>query len=222
MAQAYILLVGKSLLLRQGLKHVLNSEILSVVGEESSLTEALNFVQLSDRHVDLIIYDQEEGSGEGLTDLKAIVDAYPQIAIVILTGRLSAPSLEKALEAGARGLLPNTISPQALNLVLQLLLLGENLFTAAGEVAGELGSLSREAVGGGDDCSVRLSPREDAILNLLGAGEPNKVIARRLNIAEATVKVHVKSVLRKIDVGNRTQAAVWAINHPAARRLVTS
>ena len=224
MAQRHVLLVGKSVLLRQGLKHVLNGDVLAVVGEESSLFAALQFLQSSDEHVDLIIYDQEENSGDELTDLKAIVDAYPPVTLVILTAGVNAPSLEKAVEAGARGFLPNTISPEALNLVLQLLLLGENLFTAAGEVAGELGSLAREPVGESyvDDSNVRLSPREDAILNLLGAGEPNKVIARKLNIAEATVKVHVKSVLRKIDVGNRTQAAVWAINHPAARRHITS
>ena len=50
-------------------------------------------------------------------------------------------------------------------------------------------------------------------MDCLGEGSPNKVIARRLDIAEATVKVHIKSVLRKINVGNRTQAAIWMMNH---------
>ena len=57
------------------------------------------------------------------------------------------------------------------------------------------------------------SPRETAILQLLREGAPNKRIARQLSLTEATVKVHLKSILRKIRVSNRTQAAVWAMGH---------
>lgn len=58
-----------------------------------------------------------------------------------------------------------------------------------------------------------LSPRERTILSCLLSGDPNKAIARKVDIAEATVKAHVKAILRKIRVQNRTQAAVWAFNH---------
>jgi two-component system, NarL family, nitrate/nitrite response regulator NarL len=61
----------------------------------------------------------------------------------------------------------------------------------------------------------QLSPREAAILKALVQGAPNKIIAYRLNITEATVKVHVKAILRKIRVKNRTQAATWGLRHPA-------
>jgi two-component system nitrate/nitrite response regulator NarL len=198
---------------------LLNGDTLSVVGEDASPLAALNSLQSNDQQVDLIIYDQGDNSGEELIDLRTIIDTYPTIIVVILTAGVNARSLDKAIEMGAWAFLSNTISPEALKLVLQLLLLGENLFAAAGEVAGELESFSRKPMAVGDS-DIRLSPRENAILELLGAGEPNKVIARKLNIAEATVKVHVKSLLRKINAGNRTQAAVWAINHPTARRNV--
>ena len=56
----------------------------------------------------------------------------------------------------------------------------------------------------------RLSRREAEILKLIGAGAPNKAIARDLGVAEATIKVHIKSLLRKMHVNNRTQAAIWA------------
>ncbi|MBL0408620.1 response regulator transcription factor, partial [Microvirga aerilata] len=59
----------------------------------------------------------------------------------------------------------------------------------------------------------RLSPREAEILRSLMRGEPNKVIAKRLDVTEATVKVHVKAILRKVGAANRTQAALWATNH---------
>jgi two-component system nitrate/nitrite response regulator NarL len=59
------------------------------------------------------------------------------------------------------------------------------------------------------------SPREASILQLLREGAPNKLIARQLSLTEATVKVHLKSILRKIRVNNRTQAAVWAMQQDA-------
>jgi two-component system, NarL family, nitrate/nitrite response regulator NarL len=66
----------------------------------------------------------------------------------------------------------------------------------------------------GPQHSVRgLSPREREILQLLVTGASNKLIGNRLGITEATVKVHLKTLLRKIDVNNRTQAAIWAMNN---------
>jgi len=59
----------------------------------------------------------------------------------------------------------------------------------------------------------KLSTRESQILNCLTDGAPNKVIARKLDVAEATVKVHIKAILRKIGATNRTQAAMWATAH---------
>ena len=63
------------------------------------------------------------------------------------------------------------------------------------------------------NCSPHLSARQTAILRCLVEGESNKVIARKMKIADATVKVHVKTILRKIRVDNRTQAAIWAIRN---------
>jgi DNA-binding NarL/FixJ family response regulator len=66
------------------------------------------------------------------------------------------------------------------------------------------------------DLHPMLSPRETQILKLIRDGLPNKAIARNLALSEQTVKVHIKSLLRKLDAGNRTQAAVWAANHDAS------
>ena len=63
-----------------------------------------------------------------------------------------------------------------------------------------------------------LSNREAEILQCLMQGAPNKIIARQLDVAEATVKVHVKAILRKIQVANRTQAAMWAVEHLSSGR----
>ena len=64
-----------------------------------------------------------------------------------------------------------------------------------------------------------LSPREKLILRCIIEGDSNKCIARKIDIAEATVKVHVKAILRKIGVQNRTQAAIWGINHGSQTHL---
>jgi len=66
--------------------------------------------------------------------------------------------------------------------------------------------------------SIPLSRRESQILQCLVDGLPNKTIARNLDMAEATVKVHLKSILRKLNVQNRTQAAIWGMNNPSQLR----
>jgi two-component system nitrate/nitrite response regulator NarL len=66
------------------------------------------------------------------------------------------------------------------------------------------------------DIRQDLSSRENEILKLLRDGASNKAIARSLNLAESTVKVHLKSLMRKLDAGNRTQAAIWGLDQPAS------
>ena len=69
-----------------------------------------------------------------------------------------------------------------------------------------------------DAIAPLLSPREKSILRCLIEGDSNKCIARKIDIAEATVKVHVKAILRKIRVQNRTQAAIWGMNNGLLKR----
>ena len=64
-----------------------------------------------------------------------------------------------------------------------------------------------------EDTVAQLSPREKSVLRCMIEGDSNKNIARKIDIADATVKVHVKAILRKLQVQNRTQAAIWAKNH---------
>jgi two-component system nitrate/nitrite response regulator NarL len=112
------------------------------------------------------------------------------------------------MAAGADGFLAKTVSPEALVQSLQLVMMGEKVYPT------NLASLLAEAGAPVPQDSLRgLSAREQEILHLLVTGASNKAIAIRLGITEATVKVHLKTVLRKVDVGNRTQAAVWALNN---------
>jgi two-component system nitrate/nitrite response regulator NarL len=98
--------------------------------------------------------------------------------------------------------------------LLQLTALGENLFTVPLHLPTSQAAASNTLASRDKGyLSVLLSERELEILDCLGAGFSNKAIAGELGVAEATVKVHIKSVMRKINVKNRTQAAVWVINN---------
>ena len=216
-----ILLAAQSLLFREGFKLFLAKDKLSIAREEQSLPAALSFLRSTGEPINLVVYEYSDNQNADLDCLAAISSEFPQTIIVMLAGGATSDVLESAINGGVRGILPNTISAAALNLVLQLLLAGENIMTLPAGVATSPRPIS--AVTPAILCEPRtpLSPREDEVLSLLKEGSPNKVIARKLDMAEATVKVHIKSLLRKIEVGNRTQAAIWATNRSAPPHMST-
>ena len=205
---ANVLLISKNHFLCCGLAQALAKDTLSVVGEEPSAEAALSLLQ-SGQQVDVIVFDAD--SADGVTGLKAITDQYPQVRVVILAADISAVVYERAVECNLRALLPLSISAEALKLTLKLVVLGENLFLSTGQAFDGMRPTPKPQRM--TAASPRLSDRETEILRFLREGAPNKIIARELHVAEATVKIHVKSVLRKIDAINRTQAAVWAMNN---------
>jgi len=142
-------------------------------------------------------------------DLHRLRDIYPDARIVVLASDMTVEALREAMSAGADGFLMKEVSPEALLQSLELVMLGEKVFPT--NLAAMLLDLTSAPT---PLNSIRgLSSREREILQLLMTGASNKLIAIRLGIAEATVKVHLKTLLRKIDVNNRTQAAIWAMNN---------
>jgi two-component system, NarL family, nitrate/nitrite response regulator NarL len=127
----------------------------------------------------------------------------------VLAGDCSVDALRDAMNAGADGYLMKDVSPEALIQSLELVMMGEKVFpTNLAAMLFDLNNASSPVN------SIRgLSPREQEILRALVTGSSNKLIAIKLGITEATVKVHLKTLLRKIDVNNRTQAAIWAMNN---------
>jgi two-component system nitrate/nitrite response regulator NarL len=133
---------------------------------------------------------------------------FPTARIVVLADDLSVEALRAAMGGGADGFLSKSVAPEALIQSLQLVTLGEKVFPT------NLATMLLDMNVPGPQHSIRgLSPREQEILQALVTGASNKLIAIRLGITEATVKVHLKTLLRKIDVNNRTQAAIWAMNN---------
>ena len=155
-----------------------------------------------------------ESSDEWLGSLRALREVAPESRIVVLSTALAAPALAQALDAGADGYLLKNISLQGLTQSLELAMLGEKVFpTQLATLLAEGKASSERPMFRGSARPNGLSERETAILRCLVSGYPNKVIADQLQMTEASVKVHLKAVLRKIQASNRTQAAIWAINN---------
>src|SRR5271166_437916 len=226
-------IVDKSVLFRTGLMHILAGCGFRVASECSRLSDLPERVFGDEHCVALIGLDKEaEAVLPGITSLK---EKHRSLRIVVLSDQLRPDQLLAVIEAGADGyLLKNEISPDALLKSLDLVLM-EVVVIPQGftkllssrpplqldaapavqrqEPAPECGQPGPAKDVAQTDNLDRLSSREHLVLKHLTQGSSNKYIARDLNIAEATVKVHVKSLLRKIRVANRTQAAMWAVNH---------
>jgi two-component system, NarL family, nitrate/nitrite response regulator NarL len=146
------------------------------------------------------------------------IDAYPNAKIIVI-GRKSIPSMSdiaKMVEIGARAYVRDTTSSAMLYDIIDLVFDGNTIWPA--EVLEglrntpfqlEVVKLSAPKL----DYLHTLTPREYQLMNYLSEGLSNKVIALRSNIAEATVKVHIKAILRKLRLQNRTQLAVWVVNN---------
>jgi two-component system, NarL family, nitrate/nitrite response regulator NarL len=205
--QTYI--IDKSKLFREGLRRLLPDREFPVCGEASSLEEAAADVAKRRPQVVLLEYPYGFQGGRQL-DILAHEGGRPKV--VVLAEKLSGEWLRRSLGAGIDGFLLKDLSSTALLQSLRLVLTGEKVFPS------ELAPLLIEGqVLGGEEHDTAgdlksLSARELHVLQALVHGYSNKVIARDLKIAEATVKVHLKSVLKKLNVRNRTQAAVWALN----------
>jgi two-component system, NarL family, nitrate/nitrite response regulator NarL len=204
MTSSHTLLIEPNRLFRQGLKHLLAGTRFEV-GTEFNTVELALAAGESAGTPDLVISGQP---AKDEAELRTLREVFPTARIVVLADDLSVDVLRVAMGGGADGFLIKTVSPEALIQSLQLVVIGEKVFPT------NLAAMLLDMTASGPLNSVRgVSPREQQILQLLVTGASNKMIAIRLGITEATVKVHLKTLLRKIDVNNRTQAAIWAMNN---------
>jgi two-component system nitrate/nitrite response regulator NarL len=133
--------------------------------------------------------------------------------LVVLTTELNFVWVTTALSSGVDGYLLKDMSPEAFIQSLRLVLLGERVLPTDLAVLLMSGRFQMANQIAPTMPAQNLSPREVQILHCLLRGDSNKLIANRLQITEGTVKVHLKGVLKKINVRNRTQAAIWALNN---------
>jgi two-component system nitrate/nitrite response regulator NarL len=200
-------LIEPNALLREGLRSVLAETRYNPVAMAASLEEVGSIPVLGDG-VRIFIMGVVEDYDGACRQVKGIKDRNPSDRVVMLADKYELQTVVAAFHSGADAYLIQSISREVLLKTLDLVILGEPVYPA--ETIGSLRSKSPVL----DPTHSRiLTCRELAILRCLMDGNPNKVIARKLEIAEATVKVHIKTILRKIRVKNRTQAAVWGVSH---------
>lgn len=213
MSESNIILINRSRLFREGMRSLFEGAPFSVVLEGANLSSVLPKLGEMNTHDAFILVEwfaDDDDFLDGIHKLKAMGD----YRIVALTDQLDPRTLISALQAGARALVLPDISLDALNLSLELVKAGEVVFPT--ELADFLVTTfkgSNRFVDGTAADQAGLSEKELQILQCLVQGQPNKVIAHRLSLPEATVKFHLKNLLRKVKVSNRTEAAIWGLTH---------
>jgi len=162
----------------------------------------------------LLLFDVRDDWTVARSGIGNLKSRLPQFLVVILSELYRDENVQCAFEAGARGYIMKQANWEAIVKSLQLVCLGERVFPSrfveAIVFAGARGAIGKQ---GGNALVDSLSPREAEVLSVLCEGQSNKVIARRCGITEATVKVHIKAILRKLKARNRTEAALWAHEH---------
>jgi len=227
------ILVGQRSLLREGLSHILCSAgpRFRIVASAPSIHD-LPWEPI-ERHQPILLIIDSDGDPRAMADqMDAFKQQRPTGRIAVLADQYVFPRMLSAFRAGANAYFLKSVTSDAFIKALELVMLGETILPPellsyvgnaphAAEVAVDV-RRSPEALNGPASSdphdSPRLSSREEYILRYIGEGHPNKVIARKMGIAEGTVKVHVKAILRKIRAGNRTQAAIWLMNNPTVAR----
>ena len=216
MTKIAICLVGKDGIFKEGVKSLLVNNDFHIARDcEDAAKISKEDASLSP--VELVVGIDEE-TGDLSKKVYALKNINSKSRVVIISSRTEMPVVIPAFAAGVDGYILKDISCDGLVGALRLAAAGEKVYPTS-----MLSMLNQQAqppaaVNGNNGIdqsrnsgTYPLSRQELKIIHRLASGEPNKVIAYHLDITEATVKVHVKTILRKLGATNRTQAAVWAI-----------
>ena len=228
-----IVLIGENSLRKEGLARILNSESFQVLtsisdaddllGDDTPKKAATNQALL------LLIVHTGDDFRPTIEQIESFRRRHADGRVAVVADQYRVSDLAAALRAGATGYFIDVMNCDAFIKSIELVMMGGTVFPPA-FLTSALDAEERDAedtpAPNNDDPAAtepddrlarQLSPREISILQCLIEGDSNKCIARKINIAEATVKVHIKAILRKIRVQNRTQAAIWGLHHrPAA------
>jgi DNA-binding NarL/FixJ family response regulator len=218
-----ILLVGRSGLLREGVASILRS---AHFGPVSSLSQAEDLMpsQLAARQLLFLVIHTGGNFAAAVKQIEYLRNTRPDGRISVVTDCYQLDDLVSAFRAGVNAYFSEITTADVFIKSIELVMMGETVLPLA-----LLSFVTNRENGGGDErrlhdskqklllpklnATSQFSPREKLILSCLIEGDSNKSIARKIEISEATVKVHVKAILRKIRVHNRTQAAIWGMNN---------
>jgi len=221
------ILVGKSIFLREGLARILHSANFRILASVSSIDDLLPHKIQKNRPLFLVVHAGDDFDA-AVEQIEQFREQHPGGRIAIVADHYRLVEMVSAFRAGVNGYFADVMTCDVFIKSIELMMMGETIFPPAflsSVLVAESSHLIETVPPDEDKPTIpilttteysilpRLSPREQTILQCLIEGDSNKCIARRIEIAEATVKVHVKAILRKIRVQNRTQAAIWGMNN---------
>ncbi|MFD8429345.1 response regulator [Streptomyces coelicoflavus] len=209
MAEAIkVLLVDDHQVVRRGLRTFLEvQDDIEVVGEAADGAEGVDRAQ--ELKPDVILMDVKMPGMDGVDALRRLRELDNHARVLVVTSFTEQRTVVPALRAGAAGYVYKDVDPDALAGAIRSVHAGHILLQP--EVAGAL--LSQEESGSGPGRAGSLTEREREVLGLIADGRSNREIARALVLSEKTVKTHVSNILMKLDLADRTQAALWAVRH---------
>jgi DNA-binding NarL/FixJ family response regulator len=224
------ILVGKKILLREGLAKILRSANFRILASVSCADDLLPGKLQLQQPLFLVVHTGDDFD-VAIEQIELLRNQYPGGRIAIVADHYRLGELVSAFRAGANGYFVDVMTCDVFIKSMELVMMGETIFPPPflSFVLGPEGDHLGEAVPRKeksqailitteDILAPQLSARELSILRCLIEGDSNKCIARKIDIAEATVKVHVKAILRKIGVQNRTQAAIWGMSNGSLTR----
>lgn len=212
-----VVLIDDHTLFRAGLEGLLASRGIDIAASVDSGADCLRLVH--ELKPDVVLLDMRMPGLDGLAVLRTLRAQNVAMPIVMLTTSTEESDLVESLRAGAQGYLLKDMEPDALVIALRDIVAGKTV------IAPDLAPVLAKAVKGKEEAPVinnspfaDLTPRETEILGLLAEGQSNKAIARNLGISDGTVKLHVKAILRKLNVHSRVEAAVMAVEKGLSRQ----
>ncbi len=200
------LIIVPAALQRAGFKVLLQGNGFDVMGETASVAEAIE--QLAGgAQPTLILVECPEADTVDFEDLLTLKQGAPDARIAVLVDRLPAHAVQALCHAGIEGLLKIDIAPEALIGYINLILLGEHVLHR------EVASTNVTRLSSQTPVNAKISEREIDVIQHVANGLSNKEIALLFGIMDGTVKIHVRNIQRKLQLKNRTQVAVWAVEN---------
>lgn len=226
-------IVGKSVLIREGIARILSAANFRTLASVSCADDLSPNKLQSHPSLVLIVHAGDDFEA-AVEQIELLRERHPKARIAVVADHYRLDEMVSAFRAGASGYFIDVMTCDVFVKSIELVMMGETIFPPAfmSSILHYESDHCAKAEPRIDDARAipftpersitqQLSPREKSIMQCLIAGDSNKCIARKIDIAEATVKVHVKAILRKIRVQNRTQAAIWGMNNGSLVRPIS-
>ncbi|WP_245687303.1 response regulator [Streptacidiphilus griseoplanus] len=210
-ARIRVLLVDDHQVVRRGLRTFLEvQDDIEVVGEAADGAEGV--ARTEELRPDVVLMDVKMPGTDGIQALQQLRERGSAARVLIVTSFTEHRTVVPALRAGAAGYVYKDVDPEALAGAIRAVHAGHVLLQPelAGTLLAEDGPRAPQGRGGA------LTEREQEVLGHIADGRSNREIARSLHLSEKTVKTHVSNILMKLDLADRTQAALWAVRNGVA------